>query len=121
MRALVLRAFAGLAFLLVVLAAALFVPAATTAWWQAWTLLGVFGGATLAITLWLVRHDPKLLERRVAAGPVAEQSATQKIVQSLASLAFLALFVVPGLDHRFGWSRVPDAVAIAADAVVALG
>jgi protein-S-isoprenylcysteine O-methyltransferase Ste14 len=115
------QAFAGLVFLLAVLAAALFVPAGTVDWWQAWAFLGVFGAAVTAITIDLALHDPELLARRVKAGPIAEKQLGQKIIQSLASLAFIAIFVLAALDHRQGWSRVPDALAIAGDALVALG
>jgi protein-S-isoprenylcysteine O-methyltransferase Ste14 len=37
------------------------------------------------------------------------------------STGFIALLVVPALDHRFGWSTVPAGVVIAADLLVALG
>jgi protein-S-isoprenylcysteine O-methyltransferase Ste14 len=115
------QALAGLAFLIAVLAAATLLPARTLDFWQAWVLLGVFAAASLAITLDLAKRDPALLARRVKAGPIAEPSARQKALQALASLAFLALFVVPGLDHHAGWSSVPAAVAIAGDVLVALG
>src|SRR5262245_59318229 len=101
------RAFAGLAFLLAVLAGALFLPAGPTRYWDAWVFLAVFGSAVAGITLDLMRHDPALLERRVQAGPTAETTPVQKLIQSLASLAFLSVFVVSSLDHRRGWSRVP--------------
>jgi protein-S-isoprenylcysteine O-methyltransferase Ste14 len=42
-------------------------------------------------------------------------------LQGLASLAYLAVFVVAGLDHREGWSRVPVAAVVAGDALVVLG
>jgi len=56
-----------------------------------------------------------------AAGPAAEQRPTQKVVQTIASLAFISLFVIPGLDHRFGWSAVPPAVVASGNALVAVG
>ncbi len=115
------QAFAGLGFLLAVLAAALFVPAGTIDWWQAWAFLAVFAGAVVGITVDLALHDPALLVRRVKAGPVAERQRAQQVIQSLASLVFVALFVVSALDHRRGWSRVPDALAVTGDALVALG
>jgi protein-S-isoprenylcysteine O-methyltransferase Ste14 len=31
------------------------------------------------------------------------------------------LFVLPGFDHRFGWSSVPVAIVLSADAVVVVG
>ncbi len=115
------QASAGLGFLLAVLGVALFVPAGTVAYWQAWAFLAVFAAATAAITADLARRDPALLERRVKAGPVAEKSRVQQAIQSVASLAFLATFVIAGLDHRAGSSRVPNAVSIAGDVLVALG
>jgi protein-S-isoprenylcysteine O-methyltransferase Ste14 len=42
------------------------------------------------------------------------------VIQSLASLFFLALFIVPGLDRRFSWSHVPAALSIVSDVLVAL-
>jgi protein-S-isoprenylcysteine O-methyltransferase Ste14 len=104
-----------------VLGAALFVPAGTVAYWQAWVFLAVFTAAVTAITIDLAIHDPALLARRTHAGPIAETSSRQKLIQSLASLAFLALFVISALDHRGAWSRVPAAIAIAGDALVILG
>ena len=121
MGSLIWRAFGGLLFLLVVLSAALFLPAGTLDYGQAWVFLGVFGLAVLAITLDLLRSDPQLLERRTSAGPVAEKEPRQRLIQSLASLAFVALFVVGALDHRLGWSAVPLAVVVLGDVLVALG
>jgi protein-S-isoprenylcysteine O-methyltransferase Ste14 len=115
------KAVIGLAFLLVVVAAALFVPAGTLSYWQAWLFLATFGSATLAITIYLAVVDPALLARRVAGGPVAEQKHTQQVIQSVASLAFIAVFVLGGLDRRFEWSHEPTALAIVGNTLVALG
>ncbi|HVI96430.1 MAG TPA: isoprenylcysteine carboxylmethyltransferase family protein [Anaeromyxobacter sp.] len=115
------KSFAGLASLLLVLAAATFLPAGTLRFWQAWVYGSVFLGCTLLITLHFLRSDPALIQRRLAAGPAAERRPVQRIVQALASLCFLALFVVAGLDHRLGWSSVPAPVSLAADALVAVG
>jgi protein-S-isoprenylcysteine O-methyltransferase Ste14 len=113
------QAALGLAFLLGVLAAILF-GIAGVAYWQAWVFLAVFGIATTAITIDLARRDPALLARRVKAGPLAEPSALQKIIQALASLAFVALFAIAAIDHHRGAS-VPLALELAGDALVALG
>jgi protein-S-isoprenylcysteine O-methyltransferase Ste14 len=121
MSSLLAKAFLGLAFLLLVLALALFLPAGSLSYWQGWIYLAVFGFCTLLITAYLMRNDPALLSRRVRGGPTAETRKSQQIIQSLASLFFVALFIVPGLDFRFHWSRVPPVVSLVADAVVALG
>jgi protein-S-isoprenylcysteine O-methyltransferase Ste14 len=118
---LLIRAIAGLVFLAVMMAMCLFVPAGTLRYPEAWGFLAVFSGAALAITFDLYRHDRALLERRTRAGPVAETRGLQRVLQSLAGLAFLATLVVPGLDHRFAWSHLPIGVAMGGDVLVALG
>lgn len=118
---LITRALFGLAFLLLLLAAALFLSAGSPVYWQGWAYLGVFAGCSAAITAWLIRHDRGLLARRVQAGPVAERRRSQQVIQSLAGLLFLGLFAVSGLAVRLGWVRVRPAVVIVSDLLVALG
>jgi protein-S-isoprenylcysteine O-methyltransferase Ste14 len=118
---LIVRAFGGLLFLVVIMAGAIFASAWSVDYWQAWIFLTVFAVSALAITLYLMRHDPGLLQRRMQAGPGAEHDRAQKIIQSLASLAFIATIVVPAIDHRFGWSSVPAWAVVTGDALVSLG
>ena len=99
----------------------LFVPAGTVHYWQAWAYLSVFMGASLLITLYLMKHDPALLARRMKGGPTAEKQTPQKLIMLGASIGFVALLVVPGLDYRFRWSAVPHSVALAGDMLVAIG
>ncbi len=116
-----LRAIAGLLQLLIALGVLIFVPAWTVKYWQAWAFLALFSLSVLAISLYLMKNDPHLLEARVNAGPGAEQSRTQKIIQSLAAIAFGMLFVISSMDHRFGWSMVPTHVVALGDILVVLG
>jgi protein-S-isoprenylcysteine O-methyltransferase Ste14 len=81
----------------------------------------VFGGSAGAITLYLWKRDLALLQRRVSGGPTAERERVQQVIQVVASVAFVGLYVVAGFDRRFGWSNVPVVVSLAADVVVALG
>ena len=115
------KALGGLLGLLVVMAALLFVPAWTLNYGRAWAFLAVFGAAALAITLYLMKEDPKLLERRVYAGPSAEKEMGQQIVQSITAVGFIAGLVVPALDYRLHWSWVPLSVSVAGDILVAAG
>jgi len=118
---LLVKAFAGLAFLLVMLAVAIFLPAGSLHFWQAWLYLADFALCTLLVTLYLIRYDQQLLASRVQAGPIAETEKSQQIIQTLASLFFLAVYVVAGLDFRFGWSNVTPVMSLLADGFVALG
>jgi protein-S-isoprenylcysteine O-methyltransferase Ste14 len=114
------KAFGGLLFLLLVIAVSLFLPALTLNYWQAWVFLFVFGISALAITVYLMKKDPKLLERRVYTGPATEKETSQKIIQFITALGFIAMLVVPALDHRFGWSSVSPYVSLVGDALITL-
>jgi protein-S-isoprenylcysteine O-methyltransferase Ste14 len=115
------KALRGLFFLLLVMAALLFIPAGTLDYWQAWLFLAVYFALSFAITLYLMKHDPQLLARRMSGGPTAEKEPAQKIIMVFASLGFIGLLVVPALDHRLGWSHMPPYVAVAGDALMAFG
>jgi protein-S-isoprenylcysteine O-methyltransferase Ste14 len=118
---LLIRTIAGFVFLFVVMGLVVFGAAGTLNLWQGWALIGVFAGCSGVITVWLWGHDKALLERRVKAGPGAESDPMQNVVQSLAGVIFLGTLAIPGLDHRFGWSAVPTAVAVAGDVLIAIG
>lgn len=75
----------------------------------------------LAITAYLLVYDRALLERRSKVGATAEQEPAQQQIQRVANLSFLALFIVPGLDHRWNWSRVPTWLTLVADVLIVLG
>src|SRR5262245_7808108 len=104
-----------------VMAALLFVPAGTLDYWQAWVYMAVFVGASAGITVYLAICNPKLLERRMHAGPTAEKETTQKIIMVFALLGFIALLVVPAFDHRFMWSPVSPYVSVIGNLLVVLG
>ncbi len=96
-------------------------PAWTLDYWQAWVYLSVFNGSAALITIYLWKHDRNLLERRINAGPRAENEESQKSVQLLSSFVFIGAMTLPSLDHRFSWSAVPLPVVLAGDLLVALG
>lgn len=116
-----LKAFAGLLFLFVAMAALLFVPAGTIDYWQAWIFLAVYFGCSIALSLYLMIADPALMQRRMRGGPTAEKEPVQKIIMIITSLGFVGLLVVPALDHRFAWSQMSPIVALAGDVLVAIG
>jgi protein-S-isoprenylcysteine O-methyltransferase Ste14 len=121
MRRLRLKAFAGLLLLFVAMAALLFIAAGTSDYWQAWIFLAVYFGSSLALTLYLMKEDPALLQRRMRGGPTAEKEPVQKIIMLITSLGFVGLLVVPALDHRFAWSQMPPHMALAGDVLVGAG
>jgi len=107
--------------LAVVMGLLLFVPAGSIQYREAWVYLTIFFGASLLTSVYPMREDPALLQRRMRGGPMVEKESTQKIIMLFASIGFIALLVVPSLDHRFGWSDVPISVEIAGDLLVVIG
>jgi protein-S-isoprenylcysteine O-methyltransferase Ste14 len=109
------RAWFGLAFVIVVMGLLLFISAGTINYWQAWTYLAVYFGASLLISLYLMRKNPALLQRRLRGGPTAEKRRTQQISMLFASAGSIGSIIVPALDHRFEWSNMPIYVVVAGD------
>ncbi len=118
---LVARAWLAVAGLAVAMGLLLFVFAGTMRYWQAWVYLSIFTGATALTTRYLVTNDRALLQRRMGGGPTGEKRPAQKLIMWCTSIGFVALLVVPALDHRFGWSAVPLGVVAAGDMLVVAG
>jgi protein-S-isoprenylcysteine O-methyltransferase Ste14 len=57
----------------------------------------------------------------MSGGPLAEKRPVQRFIMWCTSAGFVALLVVPGLDHRFGWSVVPAGAVVVGDLLVAIG
>src|SRR5512144_2915401 len=115
------RAWLSLAAVALAMALLLFVPAGTLRYWHAWAYLAIFSGASALTTLDLAKRDPALLARRMSGGPTAEKRPAQRIIMLFTSIGFMALLVVPALDHRLGWSAVPLGVVITGDLLIAFG
>jgi protein-S-isoprenylcysteine O-methyltransferase Ste14 len=105
---------------LVVFMAMLFIPAGTLQFWPAWLYGLIFAASTTAVSVYFLKHDPKLVERRMKVGPAAEQRPAQKIIMAITLAGFMLLIVLPGLDYRWHWSSVPPWLVLAANVVLAL-
>jgi len=100
---------------------ALFLAAGTFNYWQAWVFLAVLVLATWTPTIYALRTNPAALEGRTRGGPTAETRVVQKVVIAGLYLSLAVMLVVSALDHRFGWSRVPTAICLVGDVLVAVG
>ena len=114
------RMVVGLAKFQLFLALVIFLPAWTLRYWQGWLYWLIFGLACFVLGLYFARHHPALVARRMEAGPKAEKEPRQKLILWCASATLVALYVVCGLDHRFGWSSVPSSLVLIADLLVIL-
>lgn len=103
---------------LVLIAGLLFLSAGTFKYWQAWVFCGVMFLPAIFVTLYFLGRSPEFLERRLL---FREKEARQRAIVNLATVIFFIGLLIPGLDHRFGWSDVPIWLVIGSDAVVLAG
>ncbi|MFD6158375.1 methyltransferase family protein [Nocardia sp. NPDC060256] len=108
-----------------------FLSAWTLHYWQAWVLLAsTFVGYGSGILGSIARREPAPLRGSREQGPSRPEPSDEPRVKIPTSrrfvlypvwLCFPALLIVPGLDHRFGWSSVPPSISLAADLAFAAG
>ena len=103
----------------IVFAVFIFLPAGTLSFWQGWAFFAVFCGSTLIVTIYFLFKDPALIGRRIKS---RETRKEQKVFQTISGFVFfIGLLVIPGLDHRFSWSSVPNIIVAISDVFVLLG
>ena len=102
---------------LVLVGLLIFLPAGTLAYANGWLLIGLLFAPMLIAGFVMFFKSPTFLAKRL---DVKEKQGTQKGVIALSGLMFIAGFVVAGLDYRFGWSKLPQAVVVAASVLFLL-
>ena len=101
-RSLKQRGLRKLTLSLAVVAALLFLSAGSLRYWRGWLFLILMAGFWIFFFTDLLKHDPKLLERRLQS---EESAPEQKLFQKLLFLILLPAFVLAGLDFRLEWSQ----------------
>jgi protein-S-isoprenylcysteine O-methyltransferase Ste14 len=103
-----------------VMAALMFVPAGTLDWPGAWVFAGEMAAASVAIGVWLARHDPALLAERMSGlfrpGQARADKALMAVFLALtiAWLPIMALDVVRyRVSHMPAWLQALGAIAVA--------
>jgi protein-S-isoprenylcysteine O-methyltransferase Ste14 len=91
----------------------LFLPAWTLDWPLAWALLGVLFVGELGSRIYLLRHDPAMIDRRRNVKVDAEDRDAQKFAQAAVRLIYCGMLLVCALDHRYDWTSVSTPVCVA--------
>ncbi|MBU0532706.1 isoprenylcysteine carboxylmethyltransferase family protein [Candidatus Micrarchaeota archaeon] len=103
---------------LIVVGAALFAPAGTLEYWQAWAYIGVLFIPVFFVVFYFLKNNPEFLERRMM---MKEKEAAQDLIVKVSAIIFIVAFLIPGFDQRFDWSDVPTEIVLIADGFVFLG
>ena len=93
-------------------------PAGTMVYWEFYVLIGVMLVPMLVVITYFIRNDLVFLIRRMRT---REKEKEQKFIQGVSSLAYMAGFILPGLDKRYAWSNVPLWMIITADVLIFIG
>ncbi len=88
---------------LICTAAMLFIPAGSLRFWQGWAFMAVVFIPVVFFFVYLYKHDPQLLERRLQA---KEKVGVQNLIKAGWALIFISSLLLSGLDYRFGWSGI---------------
>lgn len=100
---------------ILIVGALVFLPAWDVKFANGWLFMGLLFIPMLLLGALMLIKSPDLLQKRLEA---KETQKTQKGVVAFSGIIFIAGFVIAGLDHRFGWSRVPLWAVISASAVL---
>ncbi len=87
---------------LLVMAAALFIPAGGLDWPQAWAALFIILGWVVGTAVVILCIHPALLAERL--GPRQGAKKWDTAIMSAFGLLQLTRYILAGLDHRYGWS-----------------
>ena len=115
---LVLQTVGGFLFGVAALGAVIFLPAWTLDYWQGWAFIIAFMGLVMASSVYFSIKDPALIKRRKQIEPAAQKTSGGKFNIFYVYIALLAMLVLAGLDHRFGWSQVPAGICLLGDGLV---
>ena len=105
---------------LVILSAVLFVSADDWSWPQGWAFIIENAVGAFAMSFWLLRRDPALLEQRLSSPMRKDQRPGDRLLIALIGIVYLGWIVTMGVDgHRFAvdtnplWGQALGLVAIA--------
>ncbi len=101
--------------MMIIAGVALFLPAGSLQYWEAWLYWLGLSLVTILMTGYFLKKSPELLLRRMQFG-----EKTHRKTPAWYSLFWIG-FIIPGLDHRFHWSSVPVWLVIAANVAVLAG
>jgi hypothetical protein len=87
--------------------AMLLVAAGTVEWPGGWVFLGIMGTGSLAISLWLLKHDPALLAERLSPVVQRRQAAWDRALMAGCLVLWFSWLAFTALDAvRWRWSDV---------------
>ena len=104
-----IQAIIKYAFGVLIVGGLLFIPAKSFEYWNGWLFMGLLFIPMFVAGIILMIKNPELLRKRLNS---KEQENEQKWVLLFSGLMFIAGFIVAGLNYRYKWIEMPNAVTI---------
>ena len=101
----------------IILGILLFIPAGTLKWRSGWILMSILFVPMFVVGIIMYFKAPDLLESRLRA---KETQNEQKHVIGFSVIMFLLVFILAGLNYRFGWIILPNVVVYVGTAIFLL-
>ena len=108
---LLIQAIIKYVFGVLIVGGLLFIPANSFEYWNGWLFMGLLFIPMFIAGIVLMIKNPELLRKRLNA---KERENEQKWVLLFSGLMFIAGFIVAGLNYRYQWIKMPNAVIIIA-------
>ena len=118
MRSLIIKIIIRFSFIPIFLGLLILLPSGTFNYWQVYVYFAVLVVPMSFVLFYFLRKDPKFLERRTN---LKEREKQQLLISILSAVVFLSGFMIPGFDHRFGWSNIPIYIVLSADVIILFG
>ena len=106
---LLIQAIIKYVFGVLIVGGLLFIPANSFEYWNGWLFMGLLFIPMFIAGIVLMIKNPELLRKRLNA---KERENEQKRVLLFSGLMFIAGFIVAGLNYRYIWIKMPNAVII---------
>ena len=106
---LLLQAIIKYIFGVLIIGALLFIPANTFEYWNGWLFMALLFLPMLIAGIVLIIKNPELLRKRLNA---KEKEIEQKWVLLLSGLMFIFGFITAGLNYKYEWIELPNAVVV---------
>jgi protein-S-isoprenylcysteine O-methyltransferase Ste14 len=93
--------------------AAIFIPAGTLNWPEAWLFIFLYATAVTAAIFWMKKKAPGLLKERMRRKK--DTKSWDNVFRTFYSIFLIVILILPGLDAvRLRWSNIPLVVKIIA-------
>lgn len=86
----------------------IFLPAGSIHFWQGWVLMPTLFIPVHINGILMLILNPQLLRKRLND---KEKEKEQKLIIRVSSILFGSMFIVSGLNYRYGWTHMPETIS----------